>query len=281
VRAQETETAAKTSPNVLLSPSSGHPRSVSTPASSCPSPRSRRPGVQPVRPAASSQRGQHGAQPTRPATCSQCGQRGSPARRLSAASRCCQPNVAARRGSPPRMPRRHFPARARSLRGGVVQPRHRHADHAPPCTDIVIKRRDAASLRNTFAVRPSLTIVELVDAFALSPSRREPRHVHLMVVCRGGEISTPIYPLHASAPHVRFTLYSRDVHAHCRASLVCVAHAVSCVVTRVIKLFRACRMLCSFVYHVSHPHNVRACCARVVVRASYDLRALIESLRHT
>jgi hypothetical protein len=36
-----------------------------------------------------------------------------------------------------------------------------------------------------------------------------------------------------------------------------------------------------FVYHVSHPHNVRACNARVVVRASYDLRTLIESLRHT
>jgi hypothetical protein len=63
VRAQETETATKISPNALLSPSSGHPRSASTPASSRPSPRSRRPGVQPARPATSSQRGS----PARPA----------------------------------------------------------------------------------------------------------------------------------------------------------------------------------------------------------------------
>jgi hypothetical protein len=195
VRAQETETAAKTSPNALLSPSSGHPRSASTLASSCPSPRSRCPGVQPAWPAASSQRGQRGA-----------------ARAVQPAWLAC---AAARRGSPARMPRRHFPARARSLRGGAAQPRHQHADHAPPCTDVVIRRRDATSLRSTFAVRPSLAIFELVDAFALSPSRREPHHVHLMVVCRGGEISTPLYPCmhprHASGSQFIHVMFARVV----------------------------------------------------------------------
>jgi hypothetical protein len=64
VHAQETETAPKISPNALLSPSSGHPRSASTPASSRPSPRSRRPagaarGEQPARqPGAASRCGQ-------------------------------------------------------------------------------------------------------------------------------------------------------------------------------------------------------------------------------
>jgi hypothetical protein len=97
------------------------------------------------------------------------------------------------------------------------------------------------NLRSTFAMRPSLAIIELVNAFALSPSRREPRHVHLMVVVA----EVRCLPLHASASRVRFTLYSRDVHARYRALLVRVVHAVSCVVTRVIKLFRVCRVLCS------------------------------------
>jgi hypothetical protein len=140
-----------------------------------PSPWSRRPGVQPARPTAAARRDVQ------------------PAWLASAAARG-QPSVAARRGSPARMPRRRVAARTWSLRGGAAQPRHRHADRAPPCTVIVIKRRDAVSLRSTFTVRPSLAIVELVDAFALSPSRREPHHVHLMVVCRGGEMSTPVYP---------------------------------------------------------------------------------------
>jgi hypothetical protein len=61
------------------------------------------------------------------------------------------------------------------------------------------------SMHITFVVRPSLAIIELVDAFALSPSRREPRHVHLMVVCRGGEMSTPACICAARPVHTLFT----------------------------------------------------------------------------
>ena len=63
---------------------------------------------------------------------------GQPAWLACAATRCVPPGVpcvarpasaanvvAARRGSPARIPRQRVPARARSLRGGAAQPRHR------------------------------------------------------------------------------------------------------------------------------------------------------------
>jgi hypothetical protein len=69
---------------------------------------------------------------------------GQPAWLACAATRCVPPGVpcvarpasaanvvAARRGSPARIPRRRVPARARSLRGGTAQPRHRRARRRP------------------------------------------------------------------------------------------------------------------------------------------------------